>query len=262
MDADMITGFIGAAVRSSGCKGAVVGLSGGIDSATVTKLCADALGPESVLNVFMPASPTPPGDLKLTEGLSRAWGTEYRTADVSPAAEAFFSTLSVDSESRLEKGNIYARCRMIVLYDIAKRTGRLVVGTSNKSELMMGYFTKFGDGASDLAPIAGLYKTQVRQLAEVIGVPKEIVERTPSAGLWEGQTDEEEMGITYDSLDCVLDGIEGGLSDGKISERAGVPLSKVSEVRSRVAVTEHKRTPAKFLRISTSNTVKGPRRPL
>jgi NAD+ synthase len=257
VDADVITGFIAAAVRSAGCKGAVVGLSGGIDSATVTKLCADALGSKNVLNIFMPASPTPLEDRRLTEDLSRTWGTEYRVADIGPAADAFTSMLSVEPESRLERGNIYARCRMIVLYDAAKRTNRMVVGTSNKSELMMGYFTKFGDGASDLTPIAGLYKTQVRQLAEVVGVPKEIIERAPSAGLWEGQTDEGEMGITYRDLDRILCGIENGLKDGKISECASVPASKVSEVRARMAATEHKRASAKSLSISTAGIGKG-----
>ena len=130
---------------------------------------------------------------------------------------------------------------MIVLYNRAKKLDYLVVGTSNRSEYLMGYFTKFGDGASDMVPIIDLYKTQVWQIAEIIGVPKEVIEKVPTAGLWEGQTDEEEMGITYRDLDLVLNGITFGQTDEEISSEVGVIVDKISEVREQVGRMEHKR---------------------
>ncbi|MDR0523132.1 MAG: NAD+ synthase [Candidatus Methanoplasma sp.] len=233
--------YISSAVAAAGCKGAVVGISGGLDSAAVTKLCADALGPKRVLNVFMPTSVTPADDYRLTKELSRMWGTEYKITDIQPAVDAFTGMLFSKVPAPLEKGNISARCRMVVLYNRAKKANYLVAGTSNRSELMTGYFTKHGDGASDLAPIAGLYKTQVRQLAAHIGVPREVIDKVPTAGLWEGQTDEGEMGITYRELDLILDGLDRSMGDGEISARSGAPEAKVAEFRARVAKMEHKR---------------------
>jgi NAD+ synthase len=243
-DIGRLMDFIKAVVKDTGSKGLVVGASGGLDSAVTTKLCADALGPENILNIFMPSAVTPAADYKLTLGLSRKWGVRYEVVGIQPAIDVFTGTLLSDVKVPLEKGNISARCRMIVLYNRAKKTNYLVAGTSNRSEYMMGYFTKFGDGASDLVPMVDLYKTQVRQVAEMIGVPKEIIDKVPSAGLWEGQTDEGEMGITYHDLDIVLDGIAFGGSDEGIAKDAGVGSSKVAEIRARVAEMEHKRIPA------------------
>ena len=136
-----------------------------------------------------------------------------------------------------------ARCRMIILFDMAKRTNQLVLGTSNRSEMMMGYFTKFGDGACDVVPIVNLYKTQVRELARIIGIPEDFITKAPSAGLWDGQTDEDEMGILYKDLDNVLSRLDS-MGDAKISEITGVSLEKVSEIREKVRKTAHKREPA------------------
>ncbi|MDR0309650.1 MAG: NAD+ synthase [Candidatus Methanoplasma sp.] len=244
-DIDATTGFIREVVKDTGCKGLVVGTSGGLDSAVATKLCADAIGAENVLNIFMPSAVTPPADYALTADLSKMWGTGYKLVDVQPAISTFTGMLFSNVEAPLEKGNISARCRMIVLYNRAKKLEYLVVGTTNRSEYMMGYFTKFGDGASDIMPMVGLYKTQVRQVAEMIGVPKEIIEKVPTAGMWEGQTDEEEMGITYRDLDIVLDGISFGASDDDIIKDSGIIASKVSEIRGRTASMEHKRMQAR-----------------
>lgn len=240
-DLSDIIDFIRNIVKDTGCKGLVVGTSGGLDSAVVTKLCADAVGAENVLNIFMPSVVTPPADYILTKNLSGLWGTEYKVIDVQPAINTFTGMLFSNIEAPLEKGNISARCRMVVLYNRAKKLNYLVAGTTNRSEYMMGYFTKFGDGASDVSPIIDLYKTQVWQVAEMIGVPKEIIEKVPTAGLWEGQTDEGEMGITYHDLDIVLNGITSGLPDTEIAKDVKAGISKVSEIRERVAEMEHKR---------------------
>ena len=152
-DVDDLVGFIRSTVESIGCKGVVVGLSGGIDSATVTKLCVDALGPDKVLNVFMPSRVTPAEDYKTTSELCSMWGTEYKVVDIQPAVDALMAVLLSGRETPLERGNISARCRMIVLYNLAKKRDYVVMGTSNQSEMMMGYFTKFGDGACDITPM-------------------------------------------------------------------------------------------------------------
>ncbi len=239
-----LTGFIRTTIGKIGCKGVVVGLSGGVDSATVTKLCVDALGPEKVLNVFMPSRVTPVEDYKTTSELSSMWGTEYRVVDVQPAVDALAAVLLSGRETPLERGNISARCRMIVLYNLAKKRDYVVMGTSNQSELMMGYFTKFGDGACDVTPLANMYKTEVRQIARIIGVPEAIIAKPPSAGLWEGQTDESEMGITYENLDGILYDMEQDRTDPQISADTGLPLQEIERIRTQVVSMEHKRLPA------------------
>lgn len=243
-DVDDLVGFIRSTVDGIGCKGVVVGLSGGIDSATVTKLCVDALGPEKVLNVFMPSRVTPAEDYKTTSDLCSMWGTEYKVVDIQPAVDALMAVLLSGRETPLERGNISARCRMAVLYNLAKKRDYVVMGTSNQSELMMGYFTKFGDGACDITPMANLYKTEVRQMARLIGVPEPIIAKPPSAGLWEGQTDESEMGIKYEDLDGILYDLEQDRSDAQIAADTGLPISEIVRIRTQVQSMEHKRLPA------------------
>ena len=243
-DVNELKSFIKSTVTKAGAKGVVIGLSGGIDSAVATKLCADALGPENVLNVFMPSRVTPPEDYKVTSELSTLWGTEFRVVDVQPAVDALAAVLLSDAETPLERGNISARCRMIVLYNLAKKRQYLVVGTSNQSEIMMGYFTKFGDGACDMTPLANLYKTEVRQIAALIGVPQPIIDKPPSAGLWEGQTDESDMGIKYEDLDKILYGMEQDRTDSQIAADTGLPKETISDIRRQVRSMEHKRLPA------------------
>ncbi|AIZ56680.1 putative NH(3)-dependent NAD(+) synthetase [Candidatus Methanoplasma termitum] len=243
-DVDEIVDFIRGVVKRTGCKGIVMGVSGGLDSAVTAKLCADAIGPDNVLGIFMPSVLTPREDRDHTEEMSRSWNIGYEVVNVQPAIEAFTKTLASDVRAPLERGNISARCRMIVLYNRAKKLNYLVAGTSNRSEYMMGYFTKFGDGAYDIGPIIDLYKTQVWQVAEIIGVPKKVIEKVPTAGLWEGQTDEEEMGITYRHLDIILNGMSFGLSDEQIAKDAAIDISKVSEIRCTVSKMGHKRMQA------------------
>ena len=242
-DVDELIGFIRNTIERTGCKGVVIGLSGGLDSAVVTKLCVDALGPDKVLNIFMPSGVTISDDYILTKDLSKLWGTEYRIMDIQPAVDSLQSVLLSKEEAPLDRGNISARCRMIVLYNQARKRNFLVMGTSNQSELMMGYFTKFGDGACDVTPLANMYKTQVRELAKLIDVPGEFIIKPPSAGFWAGQTDEEEMQITYDELDKILYGFEQEAGDKEISAFSGVSLEKIQDIRTRVAAAAHKRLP-------------------
>ncbi len=242
-DVDSLVGFIRKTVDDIGCKGVVIGISGGIDSATVTKLCVDAIGADRVLNVFMPSRVTPAEDYKTTADLCSAWGTEYKVVDIQPAVDALAAVLLTGKETPLERGNISARCRMIVLYNLAKKRDSIVMGTSNQSEMMMGYFTKFGDGACDVTPLANMYKTEVRQIARMIGIPEDIITKPPSAGLWEGQTDESEMGITYNDLDQILYDLEQDRTDAQIAGDTGLTKEKVAEIRMQVESMEHKRLP-------------------
>ena len=229
--ADQIADWIVAHVRSAGLSGAVVGLSGGIDSAVVSGLCVRALGVEHVLGVFMPCH-SAPRDAEDAALAARTWGITPELYDLSAIHDAYRQLLPPGSE--LANANLKPRLRMITLYHRANTLGRLVVGTGNKSELMIGYYTKFGDGGVDLLPIAGLYKHQVRELAREIGVPDAIIDKPPSAGLWEGQTDEAEMGLSYEQLDAALEAIERGATQG-IEPRV------LERVQHLMMVSEHKR---------------------
>lgn len=239
-DADEIRGFIRSYVETSGCDGVVIGLSGGIDSAVVAKLAVDALGADRVHAMFMPSDVTSEDDYESTKRMAGLWGMGYEALNIQKAADEFIGLLGGEP-SMLERGNIAARCRMTLLYGRAKGMNRLVLGTSNQSEYMMGYFTKHGDGAADAIPLVKMYKTSVRQLAKIIGIPQDIIDKPPSAGLWEGQTDEAEMGVTYDELDMVLLGIEHGRTDAEISIGCSIPMEKVEGVRRRVRSMSHKR---------------------
>lgn len=242
-DVEEIKQFIRSYVGSSGCDGVVIGQSGGIDSAVTTKLAVDALGADHVHTIFMPSNVTPDSDRVSTESMAKAWGTGYEIINITEAVDKLEEALG-GGLSKLDRGNLSARCRMAILYSRAKSMNRIVLGTSNQSELMMGYFTKFGDGACDALPLVNMYKTNVRQLARLIGVPDDIIAKPPTAGLWEGQTDEEEMGISYVMLDQILYGLEQERTDREIASITGLPIANVQSIRARVVTMSHKRLPA------------------
>ncbi len=237
---EAILEFISEKVRESRADGVVVGLSGGIDSAVTSLLCARAIGPEKVLNMFLPCGTTPGGDREDVEAFCRQFGMELRVVDISGMVEATRKALPGTDDRRL-MGNAMARLRMVVLFHHAKLMNRVVMGTSNKSELLIGYFTKFGDGGADFCPLGDLYKTEVRALARRLQVPAAICDKVPTAGLWEGQTDEGEIGMSYEELDQVLIGIELNLSNEDIAHRTKVPLEKVERVWAMHRASVHKR---------------------
>jgi NAD+ synthase len=239
----VIEKFLAEKLRKIGAKGFVLGVSGGIDSAVVMRLCARAVGKDKVLALLMPEKDSPKDDFEDSKMLCEKEGVKYKTIDISELIESFKKSLggNVDKKSL---ANIKARCRMVLLYHYANTESRLVAGTSNKSEMLIGYFTKFGDGGADLEPIADLYKTEVRQLAKEMRIPPDIIKKVPTAGLWKGQTDEGEMGIKYDRLDAILFGIELGLSDNEIAERAETTAKEVGRISEMVRRSSHKRKPA------------------
>lgn len=232
----MICRFIRHRVAIAKASGVVVGISGGIDSAVVAALCVRALGKGKVLGLLMPDDRPEPEALEVVKWL----GIRSRTVRIGPLAKAIAGK-GPKGGGRAVLGNVKARLRMVLLYLEANTNGRLVVGTGNKSELLVGYFTKYGDGGSDLAPLGDLYKTQVRALAEDLGVPQSVRSLVPTAGLYPGQTDEGELGISYPALDAILMGMELRLEPGQIAKRAGVPVSEVERMAARVRSAVHKR---------------------
>jgi len=192
---------------TSGCKGIVVGLSGGVDSAVAATFCCRAIGGEKVLGLSLPASVSNPADIKDAAALCKQIGVKHRVVSIEPMLEGF-RTMPEFNESRYLLGNLMARIRMAVLYYHANRDQKIVCGTSNRSEYMLGYCTKFGDNAADLQPLLHLYKTEVYDYAQELGIPESIIKKAPSAGLWEGQRDEEEIGLSYREIDHSLQALE------------------------------------------------------
>jgi NAD+ synthase len=238
---DIIHSFIKQKLKETGAKGVLIGLSGGLDSAVVAKLCADALGAEKVLCLVMPETATSEKDMKDALSFSTELGVEYRVIDITTTVSAFTELLSPMELDSKALGNIKARCRMTTLYVHANLENRLVMGTSNKSELATGYFTKFGDGGADFSPIGDLYKSQIFELARAIGIPENLIEKPPSAGLSEGQTDEGELGLSYDILDRILLGIELKMAPEDIAEKVGVEVNEVTRIHNLVNKNIHKR---------------------
>jgi NAD+ synthase len=198
----ILVNFIRNEVQKSGFSKVVLGLSGGVDSAVSCALATKALGKENVLAVMMPYKSSSADSLSDAQRLIEQLGVESERREITATVDAFFS--DKPNANHLRRGNVMARVRMITLYDISARDHRLVLGTSNKTELLLGYGTLFGDMASAINPIGDLYKTQVWQLAKHLNIPSSIIEKKPSADLWEGQSDEAELGFTYREVDDLL----------------------------------------------------------
>lgn len=240
---EKIKRFIRDYVKKSGAKGIVLGLSGGIDSCTVAALSALAIGGRNVLGLMLPEKETyNVEDVKHAEATAKKFGLKTEKIDITPVLKAFYSSIpSFDSADNLCKGNIKARARMIYIYYYANKFNMLVCGSSDKSETMIGYFTKWGDAAADITPIMDLYKTQVRKLARHIGVPEEIVRKPSSPGLWPGQFAEEELGIRYETLDLILYGLEHFMETKDIANQLGLREDFVEKIKHRWLAAEHKR---------------------
>ncbi len=221
-------------------QGGVVGLSGGLDSAVTARLARDALGADRVLGVLLPDPGYPEALQRETREFAEALGIEHRTLPLGPAVEAMRAVIP-EVTDRVTLGNLTARLRMTLLYALARERNRLVIGTGNKSELLLGYFTKYGDGGVDLLPIGDLYKSQVRALALELQIPAPVRERPPTAGFWEGQTDEGEIGVPYEQIDRILYGFEQLRTEEEVHASTGIPLAAVQALARRLAQNRHKR---------------------
>lgn len=240
---ETITDFINDEVSESGMDGVVVGLSGGIDSSVSSSLAVRALGPEHVQGMVLPADSTKPDDVEDAYGHADSLGIDVIEADIEPVVESYREAFPTDVGMKEAVGNVRARTRMVFEYLEANLNNHLVLGTGNRTELLIGYFTKYGDGGVDLLPIGGLYKTEVRELATDLGVDTQIIDKAPTAGLWEGQTDKGELGATYEEIDAILKHIvDQDLSAEATAEEVNVGVGKVRKFENMYRNSEHKRT--------------------
>ena len=230
--------------EETGARHLIVGMSGGLDSSVTAALCARALGGKRVLGISLPERET--RNNKALED-ARLVASKYRILfkiiNITPIVEASRNTLIAKKTNGIPWGNVKARLRAMVLYYFANTQHGLVVGTGDKSEIMLGYFTKFGDGACDILPLADLYKTSVRNLAKHLGIPERIRVKASSPELWPGQTAEKELGLSYEKLDRILWGLERWMTPEEIVEETRLRPALVRKVRERWLRSEHKRRP-------------------
>ena len=239
-----IVSFIRDTVDAAGAEGAVLGMSGGIDSTLTAYLAVEALGEESLHGLTMPARVSDEELMSDAEAVAESLGIPYDLIEIEPIAEQFDDAFPEGVEDKTAAGNVRVRTRAVLNYYVANTENRVVLGTGNRSEAMTGYFTKYGDQAVDCNPIGDLYKQQVRQLAAHVGVPHDLVMQTPTAEMWEGQTDEQEMGLNYDHLDAVLAlHVDGPLSKAATVRHVdGVSEADVERVVELVEGSAHKRS--------------------
>lgn len=249
---EVITAFIRSQAEQTGFQRLVVGLSGGVDSATVAFLAARAIGADNLLAVRMPYRSSSPDSEADAMRVVTALGCRTERVDITPMVEPMLALVRGDDEAtlRVRRGNVMARQRMIVLYDRSVAFDALVVGTSNKTEALLGYGTLHGDMASALAPIGDLYKSQLRAVATALGVPAEILAKPPSADLWPDQTDEAELGASYDDLDRILFALVDRRWSVERCVAAGLDADLVAWVAGRVARNEFKRQTPPVAKVS------------
>ena len=235
--------FIKEYVENAGADGIVLGLSGGIDSGTIAALSSLAIGGDRVIGLMLPEKETINSkDIEDAKFVAEKFGLKTQLCDITTVLESFYKTIPIfDPADRLCKGNIKARTRMIYLYYYANKCNRIVCGSSDKSETMMGYFTKWGDVAADISPIMDLYKTQVRKLAEHLGFPAELASKPSTPALWPNQLAETELGIKYETLDLILYGLERFMTIEEIAQQLNVEKTLVKKVKTRWLAIEHKR---------------------
>ncbi len=245
---DILKAFLFNELRKFGFTSVVLGLSGGIDSAVVCELAVRALGRENVLGLMMPYASSSAESIEHAELMVKKLGIQAEEMPITAVVDAFFS--SVPENQLLRRGNIMARTRMIMLYDISARDGRLVTGTSNKTELLLGYGTLFGDMASAINPIGDLYKTQIRGLARHLAIPELLIVKAPSADLWEGQSDEDDLGFSYEAVDLLLYMMLEKRMDKQAILDEGIEESFYDRVRKMVVRNQYKRMMPVIAKIS------------
>jgi len=233
--------FLRERLDAADADGYVLGVSGGLDSAVGVRVAADAIGAENVTGLVLPGDPSSPENMRDARERCDSLGVDYHEADISDLVARFRDGLPHDF-SETTTGNVRARARMVFCYEEANATNSLVLGADNRSEYELGYFTKYGDGAVDVAPFADLYKTELYEFAEYLGLPEAFVEKTPTAELWEGQTDEGELGAPYEVIDAVLRRyLDRDRSVDEIAADVDADRDTVERLVGLHEATEHKR---------------------
>jgi len=235
----VLTRFICDELAKFGFRKGILGLSGGLDSSVCAALAARALGPRNVLGLIMPYGDAFAAEVRDAEKVGRILGIGTRTIDIAPQVDAYFA--AHPTRNRVLRGNKMARERMSILYDYSAREKALILGTSNKTELLIGYGTIHGDMASGINPMGDLYKTQVRELGRHLAIPASIIRKAPTAGLWSGQTDEQEIGLSYGELDRILENIVEKRKSGPELAKAGFKPGTVRRVMEMIRNSEFKR---------------------
>ena len=231
--------FIRTTAKSAGFKKVILGLSGGVDSATVAYLSREALGSENAIAVLMHYKDFDTEGAKFADLIVKKTGMKSYNIDIAPMIDVYFKNFP-DADN-IRRGNKHARERMTILYDLSKKENALVIGSGNKTEILLGYCTLYGDSACALNPLANLYKTEVYSLAKELGVPEVIIKRRPTAGLWKGQTDEGELGHSYADMDKLLHMmIDLKKSDSEL-KKAGFDPKFISDIKKRIKESEFKR---------------------
>lgn len=243
--------FIKESVKNAGLSGAIVAVSGGLDSAVALELTVRALGKENVMVIHLPERDVTPEQDSIDVMLHcERLNLTCDVLDITTILHVIQQSIPVDRpENRIPFGNIKSRLRMMLVYYFANSRGRMVIGTSNRTEFLIGFFTKYGDGGVDLMPLADLYKTQIRQLAKYLKIPDNIIEKPPSPGFFRGQTDEEELGCDYSTIDLIFLGWEKNYSNEEISEILCLNLEIIKSLEARVNANEHKRRIPLILRL-------------
>jgi NAD+ synthase len=248
----VLVDFIKQETERFGIQKCVAGLSGGIDSSVAAALAQKALGSKNLLGVLMPYKESSPDSIKDALTIAKALKIKSRIINITPAADALCDSIGIGNGNnfRLRKANIIARVRMICLYDLSNEFNGLVLGTSNKTEILLGYTTLYGDSASAINPLGDLYKTQIWQLAELLKIPKKIIKKKPSADLWKGQTDEGELGFTFKQVDELLYYmIDQRYSDSELKS-VGFKPAFIKRVKTLIRKNQFKRVPPIIAKIS------------
>lgn len=252
----LLVDFLREEIGRAGFSRVLLGLSGGIDSAVVAALCAEAFGPKNVLAISMPYRTSNPDSAAHARLVAEAYGIPLTTIDITGMADGYFAGVGLDSRAAgsdarvaLRRGNVFARCRMIALYDQSVVWGGLVIGTSNKTEMLLGYSTQWGDGAHAVNPLGDLYKHQVYQLSRHLAVPEALIHKAPSADLFEGQTDEAELGFSYEVADAILVRmVDERYSEDELVDE-GFERELVRRIARRVVRNQFKRLPPVIAKI-------------
>ncbi len=246
--AKILINFIRSEILRFGYKKGILGLSGGLDSAVTACLCASALGEKNVIGLIMPYGASFKQDVKDAHAVASKLRIKTRTIDILPCIDAYFEQFP--TEDNILKGNKMARERMSILYDFSAREEALIIGTSNKTELLLGYGTIHGDMACAINPLGDLYKTQVRLLGKYLKIPENVLKKAPTAGLWPGQSDEAELGLAYDEMDKILFQLVDKRKSPNEIISAGYKKRSVDRILQMIKKSEFKRTMPPIAKIS------------